>query len=128
MQCWLKLSLKTSGTCMFGAEAVPRSHTYLSAFIMLCLEKLMAYDEILAQRIRAALHATPGVAEAKMFGGISFLVDGNMAGGVSKDNLLVRLGSNAAAAALAQPHVRVFDMSGRPMKNWILVEPTGIQT
>src|SRR5947208_2391093 len=88
----------------------------------------MAYDEILAQRIRAALHTIPELTEKKMFGGICFFVDGNMAGGVSKDNLMVRLGSNAAAAALAQPHVRVFDMTGRPMKNWILVEPAAIQT
>jgi TfoX/Sxy family transcriptional regulator of competence genes len=88
----------------------------------------MAYDEALAQRIRAALHAIPELTEKKMFGGICFFVGGNMAGGVNKDNLIVRLGSNAAAAALAQPHVRMFDMTGRPMKNWILVEPTVIQT
>ena len=88
----------------------------------------MAFDEALAQRIRAALCAVPGVTEKKMFGGISFLVDGNMAGGVNKDNLMVRIGSDARDAALAQSHVRVFDMTGRPMKNWILVEPTGIQT
>jgi TfoX/Sxy family transcriptional regulator of competence genes len=63
-----------------------------------------------------------------MFGGICFLVDGNMAGGVSKDHLMVRIGPAARDAARTQPHVRVFDMTGRPMKNWILVEPAAIQT
>jgi TfoX/Sxy family transcriptional regulator of competence genes len=92
------------------------------------MEKPMAYDESLALRIRTALSALPGVTETKMFGGISFLVDGNMAGGVSKDNLMVRIGPDVRDAALAQPHVRVFDMTGRPMKNWILVEPAGVQT
>jgi TfoX/Sxy family transcriptional regulator of competence genes len=82
----------------------------------------------LAQHIRAALQAVPGVTETKMFGGISFLVEGNMACGVSKDNLMVRIGSAAREAALAQPHVRVFDMTGRPMKGWVLVEPAGVQT
>jgi len=87
----------------------------------------MAYDEALAQRIRAALPGIPGIIEKKMFGGIAFMVDGNMACGVSKDNLMVRISPDATDAALAQPHVRVFDMTGRPMKGWVLVEPAGIQ-
>jgi TfoX/Sxy family transcriptional regulator of competence genes len=87
----------------------------------------MAYDESLAQRIRTALSAVPGLTEKKMFGGISFLVDGNMACGISKDNLMVRISPDAASAALAQPNVRMSDMAGRPMKGWILVEPAGIQ-
>jgi TfoX/Sxy family transcriptional regulator of competence genes len=88
----------------------------------------MAYDEALAQRIRAALPGIPGLTEKKMFGGIAFLVDGNMACGVSKDSLMVRMSPDATDAALAQPHVRVFDMTGRPMKGWIIVEPAGIQS
>jgi len=87
----------------------------------------MAYDEALAQRIRAALPGIPGIIEKKMFGGIAFMVDGNMACGVSKDNLMVRISPDATDAALAQPHVHVFDMTGRPMKGWVLVEPAGIQ-
>jgi TfoX N-terminal domain len=87
----------------------------------------MAYDETLAQRIRAALPAVSGLTEKKMFGGIAFLVDGNMACGVSKDNLMVRISPDATDAALAQPNVRVFDMTGRPMRGWIIVEPAGIQ-
>ena len=87
----------------------------------------MAYDEALAQRIRAALPGIPGVIEKKMFGGIAFMVDGNMACGVSKDSLMVRISPDATDSALAQPHVRVFDMTGRPMKGWVLVESAGIQ-
>ena len=87
----------------------------------------MAYDETLALRIRAALPAIPGLTEKKMFGGLAFLVDGNMACGVSRANLMVRISPDATDAALAQPNVRVFDMTGRPMKGWVLVEPAGIQ-
>ena len=88
----------------------------------------MAYSEALAQRIREALPGIPGITEKKMFGGIAFLLDGNMACGVSKDNLMVRISPDATDSALAQPHVRVFDMTGRPMKGWVLVEPSGIET
>jgi TfoX/Sxy family transcriptional regulator of competence genes len=88
----------------------------------------MAYNEALAQRIRAALPGIPGITEKKMFGGIAFLVDGNMACGVSKDNLMARINPADTDAALAQPHVRTFDMTGRPMKGWVLVEPAGLQT
>jgi TfoX/Sxy family transcriptional regulator of competence genes len=88
----------------------------------------MAYDEALAQRIRTALPGIPGITEKKMFGGIAFMVDGNMACGVSKDNLMVRINPDATDAALAQPNVRQFDMTGRPMKGWVLVEPSGIET
>src|SRR5687768_10870222 len=91
------------------------------------MEALMAYDEALAQRIRTALPGVPGLTEKKMFGGLAFLVDGNMACGVSKDNLMVRISPDAMAAALALPNVRVFDMTGRPMKGWIIVEPAGVQ-
>jgi len=87
----------------------------------------MAYDEALAQRIRAALPGIPGIIEKKMFGGIAFMVDGNMACGVSKDNLMVRISPDATDAALAQPHVRVFDMTGRPMKGWVLVSASALE-
>jgi TfoX/Sxy family transcriptional regulator of competence genes len=91
-------------------------------------ESHMAYDEALAQRIRAALPDLPGLTEKKMFGGIGFLVHGNMACGVSGESLMVRIRPDATDAALAQPAVRVFDMTGRPMKGWILVEPAGLQS
>ena len=88
----------------------------------------MAYDEALAQRIRAALPDVPGLTEKKMFGGIGFLVHGNMACGVNAENLLVRIRPDATDAALAQPAVHVFDMTGRPMKGWIIVLPEGLQS
>jgi TfoX/Sxy family transcriptional regulator of competence genes len=95
---------------------------------LLDMEAPMAYDEALAERMRSALPGIPGITEKKMFGGIAFLVDGNMACGVSKDNLMVRIHPEATDTALAQPNVRIFDMSGRPMKGWVLVEPAGIES
>ncbi len=85
----------------------------------------MAYNEELAQRMRARLKRKPGMVEKKMFGGIGFLVNGNMACGVNKQDLIVRLSDQDFAAALKKPHVRIFDMTGRPMKGWILVSPAG---
>jgi TfoX/Sxy family transcriptional regulator of competence genes len=88
----------------------------------------MAYDEMLGLRIRAALGVQPGLVEKKMFGGIGFLLNGNMACGVHRDNLIVRVGPENHAAALARPHTRPFDMTGRPMAGWIMVEPEGCAT
>jgi TfoX/Sxy family transcriptional regulator of competence genes len=83
----------------------------------------MAYDEDLAERVRAVISARDAFGEREMFGGIGFMVGGNMACGVSGDELMVRLGPDEASKALAEEHVRVFDMTGRPMKGWILVGP-----
>jgi TfoX/Sxy family transcriptional regulator of competence genes len=88
----------------------------------------MAYDQILAQRIRAALPGIPGIIEKKMFGGIAFMIDGNMACAISKDNLMLRISRDDIDAALAQPYVRISDMGGRPMKGWLLIEPAGLQS
>jgi TfoX/Sxy family transcriptional regulator of competence genes len=88
----------------------------------------MAFDESLAARIRAHLGKRNGVAERKMFGGITFLLQGNMCCGVHRDALIVRLGPEEAARALREPHTRVFDLTGRPMKAWVLVEPKGLAT
>lgn len=87
----------------------------------------MAFDESLAARVREALGRTTGVEEKKMFGGICFLLDGNLLVGVWKDSLVARLGADGADAALREPHVSVFDITGRPMKNWVLVEPEGVE-
>jgi TfoX/Sxy family transcriptional regulator of competence genes len=88
----------------------------------------MAYDEQLAERIRGALYGRDGVTERKMFGGIAFMVGGNMAVGVIRDDLMVRIGADAHDAALAQPHVRVMDFGHRPMKGMIYVGPEGVAT
>ena len=88
----------------------------------------MAYDEDLADRVRAQLADEHRLDEKAMLGGLAFLLDGNMSVGISGDGLMVRVGADAADDALSRPHTRPFDMSGRPMKNWILVAPGGIQT
>jgi hypothetical protein len=85
----------------------------------------MAYDEKLAERVRDLLEGEPGLAEKKMFGGLAFLLHGNMAVGVSGDALMVRLPADENEAALAEPGARPFEMTGRPMKGWILVDPPG---
>jgi len=86
----------------------------------------MAFDETLAARIRKRLVRCAGVTEKKMFGGLAFILNGNMCCGVHKREMIVRLDPEKMAAALAEPHTRVFDLSGRPMKGWILVKPAGI--
>jgi TfoX/Sxy family transcriptional regulator of competence genes len=88
----------------------------------------MAHDELLAARMRAALGSLPGMEEKKMFDGIGFLVNGNMACGVNKNDLIVRVGPEKHAAALARPHTRLFDMTGHPMTGWIVVDPAGCET
>ena len=87
----------------------------------------MAYDESVAQRVRAELDGMPGLVEKKMFGGVGFILLGNMAIGVLGSDLIVRVGAAEYAEALAQPHVKVFDMTGRPMQGWVLVSPDGIE-
>ena len=81
----------------------------------------MAFDEALAERVRGAVAGVDGVVEKRMFGGLAFVVDGNMAVGVHGDDLIVRLAPEQTEEALAEDHVRVFDMTGRPMKGWVLV-------
>jgi len=87
----------------------------------------MAFSEELAERIRQALARKRGVEEKKMFGGVGFLLDGNMLVGVWKDSLIVRLGPEEGDAALKEPHVSEFDITGRSMKGWVLVAPEGIE-
>jgi TfoX/Sxy family transcriptional regulator of competence genes len=88
----------------------------------------MAYDEALADRIRQALANEPAVTERKMFGGIAFMVAGNMACGVIGDDLMVRVGPDAHAAALAEPHVRPMDFANRPMQGYVYVDPDGVRS
>ena len=86
----------------------------------------MAFDESLAARIRDALARKKNIEEKKMFGGVGFLLNGNLLIGVWKDSLCVRLGPDQAEEALLEPHVKEFDITGRPMKGWVLVEPDGV--
>lgn len=88
----------------------------------------MAFDAALADRVRPLLKRRAGFAEKKMFGGLGFLLHGNMCVGVWKEFLILRLGPEAGAAALDQPHVRPFDITGKPMKGWAMVEPEGVES
>jgi len=85
----------------------------------------MAYDEGLAARVSEALRDVRGLVEKRMFGGIGYLVAGNMACGVRSDGLIVRVGPDAYQSALTEPHTRPFDLTGRQMRGWVVVEPSG---
>ncbi|WP_030606024.1 TfoX/Sxy family protein [Streptomyces fulvoviolaceus] len=86
----------------------------------------MAYDERLAERIRERLGADPEITEKRMFGGTAFLLHGNTAVGVTGDDLMVRVGPEATDAALARPGTRIFDMTGRPMRGWVVVDGAAV--
>jgi hypothetical protein len=89
----------------------------------------MAYDEELAWRLRAELAGEDGVTEKAMFGGLAFLLHGNMAvTASSRGGLMVRVGTDAAEAALARPHTKQIEMRGRPMVGWIHVAAEGVRT
>lgn len=85
----------------------------------------MPYDLELAGRIRTLLGPLPQLEEKKMFGGVGFLVNGRMFCGVHKDSLIVQVGSDHYASSLARTFCKPFDMTGRPMTGWVMVEPTG---
>jgi hypothetical protein len=86
----------------------------------------MAFSETLAERIRQHLARRKNVEEKKMFGGVGFLLDGNLLVGVWKESLVVRLGQDQVEEAMREPHVKAFDITGRPMRNWVLVGPEGV--
>lgn len=85
----------------------------------------MPYDEPLAARIRARIGDHPALTEKEMFGGIAYLIGGNMAVGVHKDELMVRVGAAGHDAALARPGARTMDFTSRPMAGWITVTREG---
>jgi len=91
------------------------------------LEAKMSYDEGLAQRVREAVNELPGFVEKKMFGGVGFMVQGNMACGVNGEDLIVRVGPNRYESALAEPYTKPFDMTGRPMKGWVVITAEGYE-
>ena len=88
----------------------------------------MAFDETLAIRVRKAIGTRAGVVEKKMFGGVAFLLNGNMSVGLHGKELVVRLDPAQGEHALSEPNVRRFDITGRPMKGWILVAPSGVES
>jgi hypothetical protein len=84
------------------------------------------YDERLDERIADAVAPLETVRK-KMFGGTCYILRGNMMAGVFKDSLILRLGEEAAERALHEPNVRPFDITGRPMRGWVMVEPPGAE-
>ena len=89
----------------------------------------MGYNQVLAERMRAVFAGYEGIAEKAMFGGLSFQCDGKMCCGVSgkTDDMVVRLAPDREAEALAKPHTRPCDFTGRPMRGWIYVAPEGLE-
>jgi TfoX/Sxy family transcriptional regulator of competence genes len=89
----------------------------------------MAYDELLAARLRDVVEGEPGLAEKKMFGGLSFLVNGNMAVAASgKGGLMLRVDPEQTETLLAEPHAEEFHMHGRGMRGWLRVNDAGIES
>jgi TfoX/Sxy family transcriptional regulator of competence genes len=88
----------------------------------------MAYDEQLANRISNVLRRQQGLAEKKMFGGISFMLRGNMCCGVVGDDLVVRVGPEQYAKVLGEPHARPMDFTGRPLKGLVYVGSGGYRS
>jgi TfoX/Sxy family transcriptional regulator of competence genes len=86
----------------------------------------MAYDEVLAERVRDLFGGAPDVVEKKMFGGVAFMVAGNMACGIIGDDLMVRVTRNDYDSTLALPHARQMDMTGRPMRGFVVVDAEGL--
>jgi len=85
----------------------------------------MAFDEAVAGRVRKALAGAPDVVEKRMFGGIAFMVRGNMCCGVIGDRLMLRVGPKGYETTLSLPHARAMDFTGRPMKGMVYIEPAG---
>jgi len=88
----------------------------------------MAYDAALAGRIRAVLTGRRTITERMMFGGIAFMVRGNMFVGIAGRSLMARVGPAAYEAALKEPHVRVMDFTGKPLRGYVYVGPQGIRS
>jgi hypothetical protein len=89
----------------------------------------VAYDEDLANRIRTLVQAEDGLSEMKMFGGLAFLINGNMAVGVSgQGGLLLRVDPARTEALVAEPHAGPFEMRGKAMNGWLRVDPAGLGT
>ena len=88
----------------------------------------MPYDREIEERITRAVSGWKGLTRRKMFGGVCHLLNGNMIGGVYKRDMILRLGAEAAAKALGQPFVKPFDITGKAMQGWVMVEPKGFVT
>jgi TfoX/Sxy family transcriptional regulator of competence genes len=92
------------------------------------LELKMAYDHLLARRLDSILNGIDGLTSKKMFGGIGYMIHGNMSCGVNGSDLIVRVGPDDYQDALAEVNVKEFDMTGRAMRGWVVVTSEGIQS
>ena len=88
----------------------------------------MAYDTKLAERILKQLVGQKGLTERKMFGGIGFMLNGNLCAGVHADEMIVRCAIEDTDKLLTKPHAKIFDLAGKPMRGWLLVDPKGLKT
>lgn len=88
----------------------------------------MPYDEALADRVRQVMASHPSVVEKKVFGGLTFMLQGHMCCGVLKEDLVLLLNLDSWAEALAEPHARPMDFTGRPMKGMVYIGPEGCQS
>ena len=88
----------------------------------------MAYDEALAARVKETLSGRVDIAERKMFGGLAFMLSGNMCCCVTDKGLMVRVGPEGYTEALTLPHAGVMDLTGRPMRGWVLVQLAGLES
>jgi TfoX N-terminal domain len=91
-------------------------------------ERAMGYDKAMAERVRQTLSVRQDVIEKPMIGGLSFMVSGNICCGVTSTSVMVRVGPEAYAWALAQPHVRPMAFSGKPLAGYVCIDPDGCQT
>lgn len=88
----------------------------------------MAYSDSLVFRIRQVVARRRDMTEKKMFGGVCFLLNGNICVGVWRNSLIARLGAEQEDTALSEPYVKKMDVTGKPMKGWVLVEPDGVES
>lgn len=112
-------------TRSIGTWELPYSGSRPNSSVSRVESAAVAYDTDVADRIRARIGPRPGLTEREMFGGIAFMINGNMAVGVSGEELMVRVGKEAHEQAVARPGTRTFDMGARPMKGWISVTEDG---
>jgi TfoX/Sxy family transcriptional regulator of competence genes len=87
----------------------------------------VAFDEQLGEKVRSVVKGQRGLVEKKMFGGLAFLINGNMSVGVHKNELIVRLPPEETDSALKEPGARIFDITGRPMKGWLMIGGAGLK-
>lgn len=87
----------------------------------------MAFDQGLAERIRDVLIHYPNFSEKQMFGGVAFMFEGHMFVGIVGDTLMARVGTEQYQSALAKPHVREMDFTGKPMNGYVFIDPLGFE-